>query len=347
MAKYVDISSWNRQIHVHTTGTREKYILISPNDEKFYFKTSVNRGRKDYKYEFWSEIITSELGVSLGFNVLHYYVASLDNLIGCISKSIINENEEEHHEGYRFIIQKYPEFATNFKKTHSFQKIIGSLENIELDHLKKQVIEMLIFDAIIGNTDRHSENWALIINKREEYQKIEGFLAQINSAKWYVKIFVSMFIFLQSKMTLKTLRKELKKLTSKFSPIYDNGSSLARELNENKIKELMDNDVQFESFLLNGYPDIRWENPLNIKQLNHFDLVKNVRQEYPEIVNEIIKRIKSNYSKQKLIEIVNTIDDNVPDTFADHKIPNYRKDFIVKYIDSRINKILNIYEQEF
>lgn len=347
MAKYLDISSWNRQIHVHTTGTREKYILISPDDEKFYFKTSVNRGKKDYKYEFWSEIITSELGNFLGFNVLHYSVASLDNLIGCISKSIINEDEEEHHEGYRFIIQKYPDFATNYKKTHSFQKIIGSLENIELGHLKKQVIEMLVFDAIIGNTDRHSENWALIVNKREEYKKIEDLLTLINSAKWYLKIYVSIIIFIETKMTLKTLRKKFKKLTSKFSPIYDNGSSLARELSEDKIKELMNDDEKFESFLLKCHPDIRWENSLKIKQLNHFDLIRTVQLDYSEIVIKIINRIKSKYSKQKLKEIVYNIDDNVPDTFADHKIPNYRKDFIIKYIDLRINKILNIYEQVF
>lgn len=89
MVKYIDISNWKKQIHVHTGGTRDKFIAISPEDDKkYYFKTSINRGLKNYKYEFWSEIIASELGDLLEFNLLHFDVASSDNRIGCLSKSI-------------------------------------------------------------------------------------------------------------------------------------------------------------------------------------------------------------------------------------------------------------------
>lgn len=87
MAKYIDISNWKTQVHVHTGGTRDKFIAISPDDDKkYYFKTSINKGFKNYKYEFWSEVIASELGRSLGFNVLIYDVASFNDKIGCLSK---------------------------------------------------------------------------------------------------------------------------------------------------------------------------------------------------------------------------------------------------------------------
>lgn len=93
MAKYIDISNWKTQVHVHTGGTRDKFIAISPDDDKkYYFKTSINKGFKNYKYEFWSEVIASELGRSLGFNVLIYDVASFKDKIGCLSKSIIEKN---------------------------------------------------------------------------------------------------------------------------------------------------------------------------------------------------------------------------------------------------------------
>ena len=82
MAKYIDISNWKTQVHVHTGGTRDKFIAISPDDDKkYYFKTSINKGFKNYKYEFWSEVIASELGRSLGFNVLIYDVASFKEKI--------------------------------------------------------------------------------------------------------------------------------------------------------------------------------------------------------------------------------------------------------------------------
>lgn len=95
MAKYIDISNWKTQVHVHTGGTRDKFIAISPDDDKkYYFKTSINKGFKNYKYEFWSEVIASELGRSLGFNVLIYDVASFKDKIGCLSKSIIEEDKK-------------------------------------------------------------------------------------------------------------------------------------------------------------------------------------------------------------------------------------------------------------
>lgn len=343
MVNYIDISSWARQIHVHTGGTRDKFIVISPNDEKFYFKTSINRGLKNYKYEFWSEIIASELGLHLGFDVLHYDIGSFDNMIGCMSKSIIQEDKEEHHEGYRYIVQKYPDFMHNFRKTHSFQRIVGALENVNLGHLKSNVIEMIVFDAIIGNTDRHSENWALVINKNKDFQQIERGIDLFEKVPWFIRIVVSAYLFIRLRTTVSMLKKEFQQLRSTFSPIYDSGSSLARELSADRISDLMNDDNKMEVFINKGKPDIRWES-IN---LSHIELVETIRVDNQEIVDQIILKLKSKYSKQMLEKIVYYIDKDVPLKFEDYKIPKERKDFIVKYVDLRIQKIMNMYEQVF
>lgn len=344
MVKYIDISNWKKQIHVHTGGTRDKFIAISPEDDKkYYFKTSINKGLKNYKYEFWSEIIASELGDLLKFNILHFDVASSEEKIGCLSESIINEEAEEHHDGYRYIVQKYPDFTKTFKKTHSFQRIIGSLKNVGLENLKMDVIEMIIFDAIIGNTDRHSENWALVVKKSKNYVSLESSMEQYNKAPWYKKLIVSIISFCTNQMSFRRLLIEVRRLRTTFSPIYDSGSSLARELSSEKISELMADALKMDNFIKKGKPDIRW----NDENLNHIELVKTITIDNNIIVKGILKRIRDLYNKQKLESIVLNIDMNVPDRFSDYKIPYERKCFIIKYIDLRINKILDDHEQVF
>jgi hypothetical protein len=54
--------NWVKQPDVNTTGTRDKGVYIAPNLHSYYFKTSINQNKRNYPYEFWSEIIASQLG---------------------------------------------------------------------------------------------------------------------------------------------------------------------------------------------------------------------------------------------------------------------------------------------
>lgn len=340
MADYIDISNWKRQIHLHTGGTREKFITMSPAGDKYYFKTSMKREHRDYKYEFWSEIIAYEIGNLFGFNVLRYDIASFDSTIGCISKSIIDENKEEHHEGYRYIVQKYPDFAIDFKKKHSLQYIIDSLENVHLKHLTPNVIKMIVFDAIIGNTDRHSENWALVINKQPDFQEIENAISSYNERSVFAKIVLSLFLFFNSGTTIRAINRKFQRLRTSFSPIYDSGSSLGRELSVDKLEDLINDNKKMEQYISKGLSDIRWEN----QKMNHIELLKTIQYDYGDILNAIIQDVKQKYSKQSLSKIVNEIDKNVPPRFSGYKIPSQRKQFLIQYIDLRVSKIIEVYE---
>ncbi|KAA6306344.1 hypothetical protein EZS27_042000 [termite gut metagenome] len=91
MAKFYDTSHWYEKSHFQTTGTRNKCVVSNPKDNcDYYFKTSLKKGEKDYKPEFWSEIIASEVGNLLGFKVLKYDIALHDREIGCISKPVVH-----------------------------------------------------------------------------------------------------------------------------------------------------------------------------------------------------------------------------------------------------------------
>ncbi|GHS96568.1 hypothetical protein FACS189421_01850 [Bacteroidia bacterium] len=334
--KFIDVSKWKRERHVHTSGTRNKNILTSnKNANKYYFKKSLLKPNKDYKYEFWSEVIASQVGEFLGFDVVHYDVAFFEKEIGCISKSVIDWNNEELTEGYAFIIEKYPNFQYDFKKTHSFQKIITSLKTLELEHCIRNVIDMIIFDAIIGNTDRHSENWAVILSNKEVIEALK----RIEKLPWYKKQILRFSLFLKTKgkVTLSEIRKNVKKNSYKFSPLYDNGSSLGRELSNERIESMLKNDSEFDRFISNGKPDIRW----NEKHLNHFDLINTIKLDYGDKVSFTLDRIRKKYNKNIIKNLVNNIDGKMPLNFTDYKIPQNRKDFIIKYINTRINILLN------
>lgn len=96
MARLYNISEWNEQSWWNTGGTRNKKIYLNPEDGALYFfKQSLKKGSREYKYEFWSEIIASEVVELLGFDILPYQIAIRGIMVGCISKSMINQTSEE------------------------------------------------------------------------------------------------------------------------------------------------------------------------------------------------------------------------------------------------------------
>ncbi len=124
---------------------------------------------KDYPTEFWSEIVASQLGDILELPVLRYDIASHRSTLGCISKNMASENESII-EGVRVITKIDTTFIENenFKKNHDLTRIHKGLAIFGLPDFKRISVEMLLFDCIIGNTDRHSENWAVIKNESTE-----------------------------------------------------------------------------------------------------------------------------------------------------------------------------------
>jgi len=77
----------------------------------------------DYKYEFWSEVIASEIGNALGLDILHYDVAWNDDRLGCLSKSMIDPKKVELQEGYKWLTGFDAGYNINDKDAYTFQII--------------------------------------------------------------------------------------------------------------------------------------------------------------------------------------------------------------------------------
>ncbi len=166
MVDYFDISKWEEHEYFNTGGTRDKVVVENPSDGKlYYFKTSLKKLVIDYTYEFWSEVIASEIGKFLGFNILHYDVAWNNGRLGCLSMSMIDARVAELQEGYKWLTGFDSSYDIKNKEAYTFQLIHNMLnKRFRNKTFIENIIKIIIFDSIIGNEDRHQENWGIIVS---------------------------------------------------------------------------------------------------------------------------------------------------------------------------------------
>ncbi len=314
MVKYYDISPWEEHPYYGTGGTRDKTVVENPEDGfLYYFKTSLKKKVIDYKYEFWSEIIASEIGDTLGLNILHYDVAWKDDRLGCLSKSMIDPMNEELQEGYKWLTGYDTKYDINNKDAYTFQIIERMLNSrFKQENFIKNLIEIIVFDSIIGNEDRHQENWSIIVTNK-----------------------------LADKSTLFRRRKPLTKTSYSFAPIYDSGSSMGRELTDTKVSQILTDGAQLEAYVKRGKSEIHWEGERGKQK--HLNLISKVScSGYKDMVVDIIYSIRSKYDINAVEDIINNVDNCLPDVHSSLKIPQTRKDFLIKLISLRFNKLFEL-----
>lgn len=352
MAKLFDISDWAEQSWYNTGGTRNKKVYLNPGDgELYYFKQSFKKGKRDYKHEFWSEIIASEVGKTLEFDVLEYHIALRGEVVGCICKSMIREGEELV-EGGKYL-QAYDNTfkPEDIKQRHQYtlNLILDALYSFDKEKHYKELAETIVFDAIIGNSDRHQENWAIInthstlteglanLEKGLEAGKLEGL------PNWMLN-FVKKFYTEKGQMRrdLKSARLLMPKQT-RFAPIYDSGCSFGRELDAVRVQAMLLNETEVKNYVSRGLAEIHWgESKISHFEFIHRLLENNVLSHH---INEALSRALNLFDEKRIKHIVFSIDQPLKDLANPNILPLERKELVVKLLTLRIEKLRMLHSQ--
>ena len=143
---------------------------------------SLKKSIERYPSEFWAEIISSKVGQHLGLNVLDYNVGIIDDTfgimdstLGCICESMIDQTSQELEHGVNLLKESVPNFKLTNRPIIVFSEVELSFRNYK--GFINKFIDILVFDAIIGNQDRHSENWAII--RSLDVEHLEGNLRKL------------------------------------------------------------------------------------------------------------------------------------------------------------------------
>lgn len=346
MADFYNVSQWNEKPWFQTGGTRSKVIVENPETgEEYYFKSSLKKVKINYKYEFWSEIAASEVGTLLGFNMLKYDIAFNRGEIGCLSKSMVTAGKNKLTEGISYLTgydTTYNPDDKQSKKLYTFHFIREALKYFLLERNVRGIIEVIILDSIIGNGDRHQENWGIITDYNEVIQLIDDITRRPTKSLMEKILFRLLAISSKTKqaVTEKLVNDFQLYMPGNFSQIYDSGSCLGRELDDNKVNQMLTDTVMMETYIRKGVSEIHWEKV----KLNHFVLIEMLRHEYTVDVNAIIRRVKSNYTLEKISNCISNLDSKLPKEFDQYKLPEKRKEFIIKLISLRIKELLKLHQ---
>lgn len=349
---FTDITHWPIQVYSNTGGTRSKKIAIHPQThDEYFFKGSkeLTTGEIRYPLEFWSEIVSSKIGQQLGFRMLDYNIAyrgTDKQAVGCLSKSMVPASESKLTEGKDYLVGFNPQYdPEKHKNAYTFQFICEALKEFKFEKAIPNMIELIVFDAIIGNSDRHQENWGFITLFKETIDDIDKEIKK-KETSGVVKLLLKLLKWaiashkdLNSSHKL-VLMNQSNLAKNQFSPIYDSGCCLGRELQDDAINKMLTDKNMFEAYVNRGRSEIYWQGDLHKQK--HIDLVKLLMTAHSEIIHKVIARVKSHYSIETIVEIIHHIDHNLPQELLKFKLPDHRKELMVKIISLRTQQLLEL-----
>ena len=160
-------------------GSKDKFWYLHPKTEEgdWLFKyPRCNTG------EHWAEKIVAEVAAVL--EILHARVelAVFEEDKGSVTKSFAQEGQELIH-GNQILaraVHGYDHRREYYQSSHTLANIWQTIDRVfveseDAEQEKCRLAEYVVLDALIGNTDRHHENWGILREQKDD--RWEGFVA--------------------------------------------------------------------------------------------------------------------------------------------------------------------------
>ena len=272
---------------VYPSGARDKDAYFSPDNPKdecikpnwrYLFKLSRTTPKVKFPWQFWCEIMAYRLGCLIGVDVPPAHIGlnkkygneAVDTYAALI-EWFYDDKDKGYISGGQIMVKLIENFDRDTGKEHNLETIRQSFSNNE--KILEYWAKVLTFDTLIGNTDRHQDNWGLIFKRTKKGNKM---LIDINT-----------------------------------SPAFDNGTALCYEVLEQNIDKYEDNN-KLERYLTGRYAKHHMKWSLDEKgQHNFYEFMKIFTIDFPQIMPIIAQHL--NFTYQQVEEVLAPLVEAVSD----------------------------------
>jgi hypothetical protein len=168
----VDISGWPAANEEYL-GTKPKYWVTEPvSGELWLWKEATHnvdkKGESYRKGDDWSERVACEVGRQIGIPVASVELATRRDLRGCVGRRFLIHGEDLVHGNELLSLEEShgPGPRTGYTLEAVRSVLSGNDPPAGAGALPGDAADWfagyLVLDALIGNTDRHEENWGVI-----------------------------------------------------------------------------------------------------------------------------------------------------------------------------------------
>lgn len=296
----INVADWLRdeEFAQYPEGARDKTLLYCPTPAPYSFlKTGhrylFKRSSPRYPEQFWAEILAYRLGALMNIDVPPAFVAydSKEKQSGALIEWFLHPVGtvivEDYISGGDYCQQYIPNFNRKKGTQHNFETVSQIFEDLNKKYpsfnisWKDYWAKAFVFDALIGNTDRHQDNWGTIATLDYQNNKTP---------------------------TLEKMR---------ISPIFDNGTSMGHEIFPSKFKHYEETD-HLNKYVSKGWHHMKWS-ITDTYQMGHIEMLKKLATKYPEtrqIMLDCLRNVNCETFKTILEDLVKF---NVPVRLTDER----------------------------
>lgn len=250
--------SWRRGIE--DMGSKPKFWFRYKEEMWLFKRARPNTG------EHWAEKVASEIATLLILPTHEVQIAQAEGCMGCAVKSFLKKGEILVHgnELLAGAIKGYDKAKQRGQADHHFDNIVQTMEWFFSDKKVREreylrIVGYFVFDALVGNTDRHHENWGMVIRSISIPPVEVGADPQM-------------------------------KFQANLAPTFDHGSSLGRELLEDHARRLLVENNAIPRYIRKATGGI-FKDAQERKGLSPMALVELIAATYPDLMKPWQNRI--------------------------------------------------------